>query len=578
MLSTNSAVCLGRGVVHHPLAADHLASLDMLIVLLKRLADLLVSHSWLTSPGVASVSFLAHLVPPNMYGLITLSCNNWSITIIDIVGILLSILMGLFVLFHRVWVVWIGVEVEPCGLLLRVDLRRVLDRLQDMASWLAMLILVCIRCLCKHFVALCLKLLQKLTIVGLIGVVRLRSIAIDALCSTNVSPRILLLPRVEILDPYIFLLLLLVLLGTWINNIDRFVIGSFLLFLHFANVYLVYGNVWMVLEFRLGGRVLTCARRVVWLRQQVWLLLVIKVLPRSPQLVHVLIDIVFIAVVSSAAYEVVLLTAVLGSVSRRWIVEGLVVLLSVDFGKRHSIDVHLARCENGMLTTPLFSSQLIHVPLWMHYESSLVVSWVLYWLSLGGGVQRIDSLLLDILNSLDRVSTGWWDWLLFVLVVSHYDLLWFISLIGYSVMLLVEPCPLPLLLLPLGGRVDWPGQRNLPVLILRSIRLPLRIRFNLLLTKSKWEGISIYRTTYQSIPVSTEAIVNWCHFDVVIWGLSRTILGLKLWLLCSLSALHPLQIYNLFHLLIVVAVSVRLNWRHDLLGTTSEFIRIVTTI
>ena len=89
-----------------------------------------------------------------------------------------------------VWIVRVWVEVEFGGLMFRVDLGGVFQRLQNLAGRLAMLILVRIRSLYVHSILLRLELLEELAIVLLL-VIRLGPVAVHALSTAVVAPLVL---------------------------------------------------------------------------------------------------------------------------------------------------------------------------------------------------------------------------------------------------------------------------------------------------------------------------------------------------------------------------------------------------
>lgn len=165
-------------------------------------------------------------------------------------------------------------------------------------------------------------------------------------------------------------------------------------------------------------------------------------------------------------------------------------------------------------------------------------------------IQWIDTLLFNILNALYfAIYEGVWS-LLFVILGSpgpltgqHHLIVLIIAIVCScsTIVLLMEPCPFPLFLMALWGC----GALHLlltTLLLLRSTLLPMSLRFYLLLQIRNISDILRWKMTYQSVSVSTEAIVNWCNFYVICRRVSRSILCLILRFLTSLPALHSLKI------------------------------------
>jgi hypothetical protein len=305
---------------------------SLLIWWLQRLAYLLVANAGLPASRVTPIPLLWNIVlwmyMHLLIGQLSLSHDHRRLTLLILRGCTMLLTIDLKITHLTIWIICIWIEIEFSCLMFRVNFGWVFERLQNLTSRLSMLILMRIRCLYIHSILLGLKLLKKLSIVLLL-IIRLGPITVHALSTAVIAPlvlHLLLSAWVKILHSDVFLLRLS--LASWVKNIYCFMSVLLFLILDITNIQLVHCQVLMM--FKLWLLIISWLHSCrcfillshchvftpILMRRQTRRLLLIRMLLIKtfawlPQLVHVLVHIIFVAIIACAAHKIVLLTVVM---------------------------------------------------------------------------------------------------------------------------------------------------------------------------------------------------------------------------------------------------------------------------
>jgi hypothetical protein len=129
---------------------------------LQGLTNLLVTHTWLPTTCVTSVSFFRIIIWARHVHLLitqlTLSDNHRCLTLLIWWSNSILLCFNLKITHLAVWVICIWIQVEFCSLVFWVNFCSVFERLQNLTCRLTMLVFVCVWRLNIHPIFLGLKL------------------------------------------------------------------------------------------------------------------------------------------------------------------------------------------------------------------------------------------------------------------------------------------------------------------------------------------------------------------------------------------------------------------------------------